>query len=93
MLIDTDDILTIEVPGNILAPVNDELQRIKIKALSVHTFQLIAKASKDDHSLIPLLMVKESVVDPVLNINQIKSMKVGLVNFFIKEIKRASGII
>ena len=83
----------VEIPGNILAPVDGKLQRVKIKPLDVHTFQLIAKAAKDDHSLIPILIVKESVTDPLLNIIQIKSMKVGLVNFLISEIKRVSGII
>lgn len=93
MLIDTQETYTIEIPGNILAPVDGALQKVNIKALDVHTFQLIAKAAKDDHSLIPLLMVKESVTDPILNINQIKRMKVGLVNFLINEIKQVSGII
>lgn len=92
MLIDAKETYTIEIPGNILAPVDGALQRIIIKPLDVHTFQLIAKASRDDHSQIPLLIVKESVTDPALNINQIKGMKVGLVNFLINEIKRVSGI-
>ena len=93
MLIDTGETYMVEIPGNILAPVDGKLQRVKIKPLDVHTFQLIAKAAKDDHSLIPILIVKESVTDPLLNIIQIKSMKVGLVNFLISEIKRVSGII
>jgi hypothetical protein len=93
MLIDAKETYMVEIPGNILAPVEGALQRVIIKPLDVNTFQLIAKAARDDHSLIPLLIIKESVIDPVLNINQIKGMKVGLVNFLIKEIKQVSGII
>lgn len=93
MLTSLNEIYTIEIPGEILATVDNDLQQVKIRPLTVHSFQMIAKAAKDDHSLIPLLMVKESVVEPALNIQEIRSMKVGLVNFLISEIKRLSGII
>lgn len=93
LLTNLNEISTIEIPGEILAAEDNHLQKVKIRPLSVHSFQMIAKAAKDDHSLIPLLMVKESVVEPALNIQEIRGMKVGLVNFLINEIKRLSGII
>ena len=93
LLTDLNEISTIEIPGEILATENKNLQQVKIRPLTVHSFQMIAKAAKNDHFLVPLLMVKESVVEPALNIQEIRSMKVGLVNFLISEIKRISGII
>ncbi len=93
MLTDTDELISVRIPAEILKPKDGTLHEVTIKPLSVHSFQLIAKATKDDTSLIPLLIVKESVVVPSLDIQDIRSMKVGLVNFLIKEIKNISGII
>ncbi len=93
MLINLNETATVKIPAEILAPIDGELQEVKIKPLSMHSFQLIAKAAKDDHSLVPLLMIKESVVEPSLSIHEIRSMKVGLVSFLIKEIKKESGIV
>ncbi len=93
MLVNHKEIATVEIPAEILAPINDELQQVILKPLSIHSFQTIAKAAKDDHSLIPLLMIKESVVEPALSIHEIRSMKIGLVNFLIKEIRKQSGIV
>ncbi len=93
MLIDSDERYTLKIPVEILKPKDGVQQQVIIRPLSVHSFQLIAKAAKDDHALIPLLIIKESVVDPPLGINDIRSMKVGLVNFLIGEIRQISGII
>ncbi|MEM6829640.1 MAG: hypothetical protein AAF551_03930 [Bacteroidota bacterium] len=92
MLIDAEEQVTLKIPTEILAPKNGSVQEVILKPLSVYTFQLIMKAAKDDASLIPLLIVKESVVTPSLELKDIRGMKVGLVNFLIKEIKRISGI-
>ena len=93
MLDSLDEKLTLEIPVEILKTEEGKPQQVTIRPLTVHAFQMIAKASKDDHSMVPLLMVKEGVVDPMLNINQIRGMKVGLVNYLIGEIKKISGII
>ena len=92
MLTSLDETYTIKIPGEILAPVDDNPHQVTIRPLTVHSFQMIAKAAKDDHFLIPLLMVKEAVIEPELSIQEIRSMKVGLVNFLVSEIKRLSGI-
>ena len=93
LLTGENEISTIEIPGEILAAKDHDSLKVKIRPLSVHSFQMIAKAAKDEHALVPLLMVKESVVEPALSIQEIRGMKVGLVNFLIQEIKRISGII
>ena len=93
MLTDLNETYTVQIPSDILAPVGNAAQEVKIKPLTLQRFQLIAKAAKDDPALVPVLVIKESVTEPDLTIQNIHSMKVGLVNFLINEIKRLSGII
>jgi hypothetical protein len=92
MLISQNEVYTVEIPETIIPLTDNRRTTVKIKPLLVHTFQTILKASRDDHALVPLLIIKESVVEPEMNINQVRSMKVGLVNFLIGEIKKISGI-
>jgi len=93
MLTSLDDEYSLKIPAGILQPVNGQLQSVTIKPLTIHEFQMIMKAAKNDHMLIPLLIVKEAVVAPRFDLQQIRGMKVGLVNFLIGEIKKLSGIL
>lgn len=65
---------------------------VQLKPLTVGTFQLIMKAARQDSGLIPLLMIKESLVQPVLSLDQIRGMQMGLVNFLIAQIREISGL-
>lgn len=67
-------------------------QIVQIRPLTIGRFQLIMKAAKQDAGLIPLLMIKESLVQPTLSLEQIKGMHLGLVNFLIKQIREISGL-
>lgn len=105
-MLSADDLLaganaTFEViiPPEILRPgqetaSNGQAQEmpIKIRPLTIGTFQLIMKAARNDASLIPLLMIKEAIVDPVLSINQVKQMHLGLIEFLIAHIRELSGL-
>ncbi len=86
----------LEIPATIWNPAaatgTTEARLVRIRSLNVGTFQLIAKAGKDDPSLIPLLIVKEALFEPQLNFEQIKRLPVGLVHFLIDHIKSASGL-
>ncbi|MGB8703067.1 MAG: hypothetical protein WCD18_26925 [Thermosynechococcaceae cyanobacterium] len=64
---------------------------VQLRPLSIGTFQLIMKAAKSDASLIPLLMIKESMVEPTLSLDQIKGLPLGLVSFLIEQIRYISG--
>lgn len=65
---------------------------VQLRPLTIGTFGLIMKAGKSDPTLIPLLMIKESLVQPTLSLEQVKSMNLGLVNFLIAEIRQISGL-
>ncbi|MEL6814935.1 MAG: hypothetical protein AAFP03_08995 [Cyanobacteria bacterium J06598_3] len=65
---------------------------IQLKPLTVGTFQLIMKAARQDAGLIPLLMIKESLVQPALSLDQVRGMHMGLVNFLIAQIRQISGL-
>jgi hypothetical protein len=65
---------------------------VTLRPLTIGTFQLIMKAAKNDAGLIPLLMIKESLVRPALTLEQVKSMHLGLVNFLVAQIREISGL-
>ena len=65
---------------------------VQIRPLTIGRFQLIMKASRQDAGLIPLLMIKESLVEPTLSLEQVKHLPLGLVNFLIDNIREISGL-
>lgn len=87
-----EEVLDLTIPAHLLPPQNGKSVTVKVRPLDIHTFQLIAKAGKNDPSLIPLLLVKEAVVSPSMELPQIQRMKVGLVKFLVEEIKTLSGL-
>lgn len=88
------------IPDNILHPQEKTTETegavsslaVQLKPLTVGTFQLIMKAARNDAGLIPLLMIKESLVQPTLSLEQVKGMHLGLVNFLIAQIRHISGL-
>lgn len=84
------------IPPKILNPTGTGVQEdeslVQIKPLTIGTFQLIMKAAKSEPDLIPILMIKESLVQPTLSVNQIKQMHIGLVEFLVKHIRQISGL-
>lgn len=65
---------------------------VQLRPLTIGSFGLIMKAAKQDPGLIPLLMIKETLVEPTLSLDQIRGMHLGLVNFLIAEIRQISGL-
>ena len=95
--------LTFEVvvPANILHPgengkatEGDQNREtvVQLRPLTIGAFQLIMKAAKSDAGHIPLLMIKEALVQPALSLEQVKQMHLGLVNFLIEHIRQISGL-
>ena len=90
---------SLEVPQEVLYPgpeqkpsADDQPMFVHLQPLTVGTFQLIMKAAKQDPALIPLLMIKESMVEPQLSLAQVKQMHLGLVEFLISRIRQISGL-
>jgi hypothetical protein len=87
----------VRVPGEILTPgaeaLEDEEDRIvRMRPLNVATLTLVSRAAREDPSLIPLLMIKESLIEPVLTLDQIRRMHAGLVHFLVERINSISGL-
>jgi hypothetical protein len=66
---------------------------VRIRPLTIGVYQLIMKAAKNDPGLIPLLMIKESLVEPAMSLDQVRKLPVGLVELLIDQIRQASGLI
>ena len=108
MQLTVDDLLAgaamtfdLAVPRHILRPgESDEVKEgdpekemiVRLHPLTIGKFQLIMKAAKNDSGLIPLLMIKEALVQPALSLDQIKQLHLGLVNFLIGHIRQISGL-
>lgn len=86
----------VHVPQEVLVPGSLAKEggggRVRMRPLNVTTLALISRASKDDPGLVPLLMIKESLVEPVLGLEQIRAMHVGLVDFLVRRINTICGL-
>jgi hypothetical protein len=78
--------------GSINGSANHADQRVRVHPLSLATMTLISRATRDDASLVPILMIKEAVIEPTLTIEQIRQMHVGLVHYLVAQINRLSGL-
>ena len=96
LLAGSDAIYDIAVPGNLISPGQSGQPAaeliVKLRPINIGQFSLIMKAAKDDAALIPLLLVKESLVEPEMPLNQIKQLSVGLVGFLVEQIRAVSGL-
>jgi hypothetical protein len=103
-VLDTQDLLVgsaiihdVRVPREILAPgaevlEDDENGIVRMRPLNIATLTLVSRAAREDPSLIPLLMIKESIVEPVLALDQIRLMHAGLVHFLAERVNLISGL-
>lgn len=89
----------INIPENILYPegtprkdVKENENTVVLKPLTIKDIQLIAKAAKDNDILISTLMLKQSLVDPILTIEQISSLHCGVVKFLVDKVNQISGL-
>lgn len=85
----------IDVPPTLLNPGQPDdgvARRVRLRPLKVATLALISKAAHDDASLVPLLIVKESLVEPALTFDQVRQLHAGLVQFLVAEANRISGL-
>jgi hypothetical protein len=87
----------IEIPADILHPALTDSNEsapglVRMRPLNIATMSLITRAAQNDPGLVPLLMVKESLVEPALSLDQIKRMHVGLVHYLVSRVNRISGL-
>lgn len=75
-----------DADGNLSAGV------VRLRPLSVGTLSLISRAAREDAGLVPLLMIKEALVEPAVSLEQARQMHVGLVQFLMGQINLISGL-
>jgi len=86
----------VEVPASVLAPAGGPQSaaplKVKLRPLTVRDVQRVTKASKDDDTLLSVLMLKEALVEPALSFDQVQALHTGLARFLMDELNRISGL-
>jgi hypothetical protein len=88
----------VHVPPAVLRPGADPsaadgtADRVRLRPLSIGTLSVISRAARDDAGLVPLLMIKESLIEPALSLDAVRRLHVGLVHFLVGQINRVSGL-
>jgi hypothetical protein len=87
----------VEIPAEVLSPANGASsegggRRVRLRPLTVHDLQLIARAAKDSDDLMATFMVQRALVEPAMTVPQVAGMHAGLVAFLLAEVNRISGI-
>jgi len=96
----------IRIPAAILAPspqtdLAENLQGgddpesggcVSLRPINIATLMLIARAAHDDPGLVPLLMIKEALIEPKLQLEQIRQLHLGVVQFLVSQVNRISGL-
>jgi hypothetical protein len=83
------------VPARVLTPAGgDDAQPglVRLRPLTVGTLVLISRAARDEPALVPLLLLKESLVDPVLTLDQLRALHAGLVHYLVAAVNTISGL-
>ena len=91
LLVGANTTYAVVIPPELL-PQPDREVVVQLRPVTIGAFQLIMKAARQDAGLIPLLLIKESVVQPSLSLEQVKQMHLGIVNFLIGQIRTISGL-
>lgn len=85
----------VEVPAEVVRPGDAAAAKpvvVVLRPITIGGFQLILKAAKDDPAMIPLLLIKEALVEPQMNLQQVQRMHLGLVEHLVAQIKEISGM-
>lgn len=81
------------IPRELLNPGGESAEgQVKLRPLSLTALTVISKAAREDAGLIPVLMLKESLIEPELGIDDIRRLHVGLVQFLLDRINEISGL-
>ena len=103
-ILSADDLLAggavvhdIPVPAAVLRPAggpepDGQPGRVRLRPLNVGVLTVISRAARDDSSLVPLLMIKEALVEPAMSLEAIRCLHVGLVHYLVAQINHISGL-
>jgi hypothetical protein len=65
---------------------------VRLRPLTVGVLALISRAARENPSMVPWLMIKESMVEPPVALEQVQQMHIGLVHFLVGRINEISGL-
>jgi hypothetical protein len=93
-------VFDVDVPANVLSPsanADDPVAdgpggRVRLRPLTVRLLQQLTRAAKDNDGLLSALMIKESLVEPRLGLDQVNGLHSGLARFLLDAVNRVSGI-
>ena len=98
MVLSSDDLLAgsgvrheVALPPDLINGSSTE-SSVSLQPLTVRDLQLIAKAAKDDEGLSAALMIQQALVEPSMDLEQIRRLPAGLARFLVEQINRVSGI-
>jgi hypothetical protein len=98
LLAGSDVVHEVRLPASVVHPGMDQPAAdgatgvVRLRPLSVGTLSVISRAAREDSSLVPLLMIKEALVEPTLPLDRIRRLHVGLVHYLVGHINRISGL-
>lgn len=82
----------VELPERLLPGKATEDRRVNLRPLTVRDLRLISRAARDNDDLTAALMVRQSLVEPALNLEQLNALPAGLLQALLREVNRISGI-
>lgn len=87
----------VEIPADVLAPGGGNGRsavegKVQLRPLSLAALAVISRAARDDSGQIPVLMIREALVEPRLEVAQVRQMHAGLVDFLMRHIGAVSGL-
>jgi hypothetical protein len=66
--------------------------QVELRPLLLADVIRLGRAARDDGDLCSALMIKLSLVDPVLSLEQVQRLPAGLAEFLLGEVNRVSGL-
>jgi hypothetical protein len=93
-------VFDVDIPAQVLSPqANPEYPaadgsggRVRLRPLTVRLLQQLTRAAKENDGLLSVLMIKESLVEPKLGLEQVNGLHSGLARFLLDAVNRISGI-
>ena len=85
----------LEVPAEIVRPgaeAGGAPVVVELRPITIGGFQLVLKAAREDAGLIPVLLIREALVEPKMNLQQVQRMHLGLVEYLVEHIREISGM-
>lgn len=88
----------ITVPQEVLTPGTEDRSltrgdnKVKLRPLTIADLQTTSRAAKDNDSLLAVLMVQKSLLEPALSVAEVSSLNLGLMKYLLDQVHLISGL-